>query len=99
MVKNGKKGTVQPVFSAPQVLRVPMAGSIVAGQPIPVFNDSQESGDAVEVAPMLLRGVEPAEVFAWKVRGDSTGGPVFRSASDRWPDSVPVAVGLRSAGD
>lgn len=71
LVKNGKKGTVQPVFSAPQVLRVPMAGSIVAGQPIPVFNDSQESGDAVEVAPMLLRGVEPAEVFALKVRGDS----------------------------
>ncbi len=71
LVKNGKKGTVQPVFSAAQVVRVPMAGSIVAGQPIPVFNDSQESGDAVEVAPMLLRGVEPAEVFALKVRGDS----------------------------
>ncbi len=71
LVKNGKKGTVQPVFSAAQVIRVPMAGSIVAGQPIPVFNDSQESGDAVEVAPMLLRGVEPAEVFALKVRGDS----------------------------
>lgn len=71
LVKNGKKGVVQPVSNALQVLRVPMVGNIVAGQPIPVFNDQADAGDAVEVAPMLLRGVEPSEVFALRVRGDS----------------------------
>lgn len=71
LVKNGKKGSVQPVTSSTSVVRVPMAGNIVAGQPIPVFNDQAETGDAVEVAPMLLRGIDSAEVFALRVRGDS----------------------------
>ncbi|MBE2268301.1 MAG: transcriptional repressor LexA [Anaerolinea sp.] len=69
--KNGKKGVMQPVSNAMSVIRVPMAGQIVAGQPIPTYTDVQDSGDAVEVAPMMLRGVDTSDVFALRVRGDS----------------------------
>ncbi len=71
LVKNSKKGVIQPVLSSMQVVRVPMAGQIVAGLPLPSFTDTQDVGDAVEVAPMLLRGVDASEVFALRVKGDS----------------------------
>ncbi len=50
---------------------VPLAGQIVAGQPLPSVGqaDNPFAGEAVELARGLIRGVE--DVFALRVSGDS----------------------------
>jgi repressor LexA len=53
---------------------VPLIGSIAAGEPIPLPDDvgqSVDEEDMLEVTPMLLSGVDPSEVFALRVQGDS----------------------------
>lgn len=72
LVKNlNGKPLNQPVRAAPSV-KLPMAGQIVAGQPMPIPEQNYpDDHDAVEVTPMMLNGADPDEVFALRVKGDS----------------------------
>lgn len=72
LVKNlSGKPLNQPVRAAPSV-KLPMAGQIVAGQPVPIPEQLYpDDHDAVEVTPMMLNGADPDEVFALRVKGDS----------------------------
>ncbi len=59
------------VRTAPSIT-LPMAGQIVAGQPVPIPEDNTpDEYDLVEVTPMMLNGADPDEVFALRVKGDS----------------------------
>jgi len=59
------------VRTAPSVA-LPMAGQIMAGQPVPIPEDNTpDEHDLVEVTPMMLNGADPDEVFALRVKGDS----------------------------
>lgn len=73
LVKNGRKGNVQQVVAASNMVRVPLAGQIVASAPVPIPDDmgSAYADDAVEVTPAMLQGAPQNEVFALKVKGDS----------------------------
>lgn len=54
--------------------RVYLLGEIVAGQPIAIPEDIGHHPDpesAMDVPPALLGGLDPAEVFALRVKGDS----------------------------
>ncbi len=54
---------------ADNLLRVPLAGRIVASAPVEAYADG--SGDTLEVAPATLGSHPPGEVFALTVQGDS----------------------------
>ncbi len=56
-------------WSGDGLLRVPLAGSIVASAPVEAYADG--SGNTLEVAPATLGNNPPAEVFALTVQGDS----------------------------
>ncbi len=62
-----RKKTIKP---AQQIVAVPYYGRIVAGEPIPVdaYDDPEK---AIEVTPDILSGIDPSEVFALEVQGDS----------------------------
>jgi repressor LexA len=47
---------------------VPMAGKIVAGEPLPAYS---ENGDVIEVTPAMLGNANADDVFALEVDGDS----------------------------
>ncbi len=51
------------------LLRVPLAGRIVASAPVEAYADG--SGDMLDVAPATLGNTPPGEVFALTVQGDS----------------------------
>jgi repressor LexA len=71
---NGDKQGALHVQAALSVLRVPMVGQIVASEPVQVPDDVgyyYGEDDMIEVTPSLLQGVDPAEVFALRVKGDS----------------------------
>jgi len=73
LVKNGRKGSVQPVQAASQLVRVQVFGQIVASAPAPIPEDMDRafSDDAVEITPSMLNGAPQSEVFALRVKGDS----------------------------
>jgi len=53
---------------------IPLIGNIAAGRPIPLPDDighSIDEEDMLEVSSIILNGVDPAEVFALRVKGDS----------------------------
>ncbi|MEO0563044.1 MAG: transcriptional repressor LexA [Chloroflexota bacterium] len=53
---------------------VPLIGNIAAGRPIPLPDDIGQhidEEDMLEVGMMMLGGVDPSEVFALRVKGDS----------------------------
>lgn len=53
---------------------IPLIGNIAAGHPIPLPDDigqSVDDEDLIEISSMMLSGVDPSEVFALKVKGDS----------------------------
>lgn len=52
------------------VMQVPLMGTIVASEPVPVPEDAYEE-DLIDVPPSLLHNFDPSEVFALRVRGDS----------------------------
>ncbi len=58
------------VKAAQQNVAIPYYGRIVAGEPIPVeaFDDPDK---AIEVTPDMLGGIDPSEVFALEVQGNS----------------------------
>ncbi|MDD9955748.1 MAG: transcriptional repressor LexA [Anaerolineaceae bacterium] len=55
--------------AADNLLRVPLAGRIVASAPVEAYADG--SGDMLDVAPATLGNNPPGEVFALRVQGDS----------------------------
>lgn len=73
LVKNGRKGSAQPVQAANQFVRVPLVGQIVASAPVPIPDDmaSTYADEPVEVTSALLNGTPQNEAFALKVKGDS----------------------------
>lgn len=67
--KNGR-----PVHINPMTVDVTFMGQIVAGQPMPIPDSSDFANDEhsrIEVAPSMIGGADPAEVFALRVKGDS----------------------------
>ena len=52
-------------------MQVRYAGPIAAGQPIQIPTDLQDTGELVDVLPGMLHGVDPNEVYALRVKGDS----------------------------
>ncbi len=65
-----------PVYPSPdnQVVRVPMLGQIVAGEPLPVLGDDFDHWDddsLLSVPSYLLSGTDPSQVYALKVSGYS----------------------------
>ncbi len=53
---------------------IPLIGTIAAGEPIPLPDDigqSVDEEDMIEMSSMMLSGVDPSEVFALRVKGDS----------------------------
>ena len=49
-------------------LNIPVAGQIVAGEPVPAF---EANGDVIEVTPAMLGNTNPEEVYALHVKGNS----------------------------
>jgi repressor LexA len=67
----GDMREVKPIFSG---MRVPMIGQIVASAPVPVPEDVGHYVDpenAITVTPDMLGGLDAAEVFALRVKGES----------------------------
>ncbi len=67
------KGTSSPV-RAGDFLQVPLIGMIVAGHPVSVPEDLQQAlsdENAFDVPPAMLNGIDPSEVYALRVKGDS----------------------------
>ncbi len=52
------------------LLRIPMAGNIVAGEPIDVIEDAYDYDDAVEVSASMING-RTDDLYALRVSGDS----------------------------
>ena len=52
------------------LLRIPMAGNIVAGEPIDVFEGAYDYDDAVEVSASMING-RADNLYALRVSGDS----------------------------
>jgi repressor LexA len=52
------------------LLRIPMAGNIVAGEPIDVFEGAYDYDDAVEVSASMING-RTDDLYALRVSGDS----------------------------
>lgn len=68
---NPPTSSAKPI-KASEVLKVGMYGQIVAGEPVMIPDNSiLNDEDAIEVTPMQLGGIDPSEVFALRVKGDS----------------------------
>ncbi len=67
MVKNLPGGD-RIVRTSSSSMSIPLKGRIVAGQPVEQFDTSDEE---IEVVPTMLGGVDPTEVYAVRVNGDS----------------------------
>jgi repressor LexA len=107
MIKNGRgKSEVQPVRSTERITAVPLVGTIVASAPVPIPEDMTPAGDALEVPQSMLHGVDPAEVFALRVKGDSmidamirNGDIVLFRKQETARDGDMVAVWLSERGE
>ncbi|MBK8025243.1 MAG: transcriptional repressor LexA [Chloroflexi bacterium] len=66
-----KAQTTRKTVPASKIVQIPMVGQIVAGKPLPIFEDTMNVDDPIEIMPSLLHGIDPSEVFALKVKGDS----------------------------
>lgn len=56
------------------IFSVPMLGQIVAGQPVPVFDDATQYVDEESMMPIprtLIGNVDPSQIYALKVNGQS----------------------------
>jgi repressor LexA len=70
------------VAAAMNTPRVPLVGQIVASEPVPIPDDAGHhisEEDLLEVSPNMLRGVDPAEVYALRVKGDSMVDAMVRN--------------------
>lgn len=103
------KGSVIPVQPAALASKVPLIGQIVASQPVQIPEDMGHYYDAdsqIDVPPTMLRGVDPAEVYALRVKGDSmidamirNGDIVLFRRQNTAKDGDMVAVWLDERGE
>lgn len=70
LVKPIPNGRNVMVRSSDTLLRVPHIGTIIAGQPVSIDVDI-DPDNAVEVPQTWLNGIDPKEVYALTVHGDS----------------------------
>jgi repressor LexA len=97
---------VKPVLN---VGRVPLVGTIAAGQPIEVPEDighNFDDDDMLDIPPFLLGGIDASEVFALEVQGESMidamiseGDIVLLRAQQTAKDGDMVAVWLPDRGE
>lgn len=112
LVKSGPargKGSVVAVQAATAASKVPLIGQIVASQPVQIPEDMGHYYDAdsqIDVPPTMLRGVDPAEVYALRVKGDSmidamirNGDIVLFRRQNTAKDGDMVAVWLDERGE
>ncbi len=61
------------IIEAAELFKIPQLGQIVAGEPIQVLDDTDpfDPENAIEVPASMLGGVNPGEVYALKVNGNS----------------------------
>lgn len=74
LVKNARGKATQPVSGGGQMARVPLVGTIVASAPVEIpdtVGHYIDEDSYFQVPPGLLRGIDSAQVFALKVKGDS----------------------------
>lgn len=65
-----KKDDKTAVLFSEAFVKVPLRGQIVAGQPAPVFSDT-DTGDVILVTPDMLGKMDTSNVYALRVKGDS----------------------------
>lgn len=66
--KNYKSRSIEIVKPKQNIVDFPVVGNVAAGQPILA---EQNIEDYIAISKSLLGNVDPAEIFALKVRGDS----------------------------
>src|SRR5690606_16146778 len=102
--------TGRPVHVNPMTVNVKYFGQIVAGQPMPIPDDSQFANDEhsqIEVAPSMIGNADPSEVFALRVKGDSMIDAmiqdgdivILRPVTDQVKSGDMVAVYLLDKGE
>jgi repressor LexA len=64
--QDGKK----KIKVAQAAVTVPLVGQIVAGEPVPAF-ETNGTEEAIEVTPAMLGNMNPEDVYALRVRGNS----------------------------
>lgn len=70
--KNGEPAVHSKVIPIAKGLVVPLIGHIVASEPVAVPDDHYyDQENAINVTAEMLHGVDPANVFALRVKGDS----------------------------
>lgn len=73
-IPNGKSHQIRGIAGEGSSSLVPMIGVIAAGEPIPVpetIGQVLDEDDMIEVTTVMLGNVNPADVFALRVKGDS----------------------------
>ncbi len=103
---SSRRLAINPSFNTP---RVPLIGQIVASAPVSIPDDMGHHYDEdslIEVPASMLNGVDPSEVFALKVKGDSMidamisdGDIVLLRRQDAVKDGDMVAVWLDERGE
>jgi repressor LexA len=74
LVKPTRGRAAQPVSTGGPLARVPLVGTIVASAPVEIpdtVGHYIDEDSYLQIPPALLRGIDPAQVFALKVKGDS----------------------------
>ncbi len=103
------KGNVIPVQPAAFASKVPLIGQIVASEPVQIPDDMghyYDSDSMLDVPLTMLRGVDSAEVYALRVKGDSmidamirNGDIVLFRRQNTASDGDMVAVWLDERGE
>ena len=72
LIRDLPGGRRTKVRASANLFRVPHYGQIVAGEPINVPDDlTPDEDDAVEIPASVISGINPSEIFALTVNGDS----------------------------
>lgn len=103
------KGSAVPVQAAIVSSKVPLIGQIVASQPMAIPEDMghyYDTDSLLDVPASMLHGLDPAEVYALRVKGDSmidamirNGDIVLFSRQNTAKDGDMVAVWLDERGE
>ncbi len=100
-------GTRRAVKTAIAAVRVPVVGQIVASAPVPVPEDAYFSDeDMLEVTQDMLRGNDPTQTYALRVKGDSMidamvrdGDVIILRRQEIAYDGDMVAIWLKGRGE
>ncbi|MBE2183556.1 MAG: repressor LexA [Anaerolineae bacterium] len=103
---NPRRVSVNSAYNTP---RIPLIGQIVASAPVSIPEDMGhhiDDDNLIEVPVSFLNGIDPSEVFALKVKGDSMidamisdGDIVLLRRQDTVSDGQMVAVWLDERGE